>query len=92
VALENFPLTTLAERLSQGEGWTRRQWAEARLAQRFARRVPASASQALTAALSAADLYVADYTSTCTTRSRRAASGSSRRASGPSRTGTCGTS
>jgi hypothetical protein len=30
--LLNFPLTTLAERLSEGKQWSRRQWAEARLA------------------------------------------------------------
>ena len=37
VALLNFPITTLEERLSQGERWTRRQWAETRLAERFYR-------------------------------------------------------
>jgi len=41
-ALLNFPLTTLDERLSQGDGWTRRQWAEARLTGRFAQRVPSA--------------------------------------------------
>ena len=40
VALLNFPLTTLEER-SAARDWSRRQWAEVRLAQRFARRVPA---------------------------------------------------
>src|SRR5213079_470495 len=35
VALLNFPLTTLDERLKEGPSWTRRQWAEVRLAQRF---------------------------------------------------------
>src|SRR3989442_4401712 len=35
VALLNFPLTTLDERLKDGPSWTRRQWAEVRLAQRF---------------------------------------------------------
>jgi hypothetical protein len=41
VVLLNFPLTTLAERDAHGPSYTRRQWAEARLAGRFARRVPA---------------------------------------------------
>ena len=39
--LLNFPLTTLEERLANGPQWSRRQWAEARLGQRFRRRVPA---------------------------------------------------
>ena len=35
VVLLNFPLTTLAERERDGAKWTRRQWAETRLAERF---------------------------------------------------------
>ncbi len=61
VALLNFPLTTLSERLGPGSGWSRRQWAEARLAGRFARRVPAAVNQEIAAAASRADLYVAGY-------------------------------
>jgi hypothetical protein len=60
-ALLNFPLTTLEERLQAGPGWTRRQWAEARLANRFARRVPAAVSQGVARAAAASDLYVAGY-------------------------------
>ncbi|MCM2332684.1 MAG: hypothetical protein NDI82_01905 [Anaeromyxobacteraceae bacterium] len=60
-ALLNFPLTSLDERLQAGPGWTRRQWAEARLANRFARRVPAAVSQRISAAAAASDLYVAGY-------------------------------
>jgi hypothetical protein len=61
VALLNFPLTTLDQRLTEGPGWTRRQWAEAKLTERFARRIPAAVQQAITAAQAAADLYVAHY-------------------------------
>lgn len=61
VALLNFPLTTLEQRLAQGPGWSRRQWAEARLTARFGRRVPADVQQGITAAQAAADLYIADY-------------------------------
>jgi hypothetical protein len=61
VVLLNFPITSLAERLGEGESWTRRQWAETRLAGRFARRVPADVQQALTAADSAANQYIAEY-------------------------------
>jgi hypothetical protein len=61
VALLNFPLTTLEERLARGAGWSRREWAEARLAQGFATRVPAAVQARLTAAYSAADAYIGDY-------------------------------
>ncbi len=60
-ALLDFPLTTLQERLSRGEGWSRREWAEVRLAGRFDRRVPAEVSQAIARATAAGDLYVARY-------------------------------
>jgi hypothetical protein len=60
-ALLNFPLTTLEERLRQGPAWTRREWAEARLAGRFALRVPAAVNQGIARAAADADLYVADY-------------------------------
>ncbi len=61
VALLNFPLTTLDERLAKGETWSRREWAEVRLANRFARRVPAEVNQGIARASAAADLYIADY-------------------------------
>ena len=60
-ALLNFPLTTLEERLAAGEGWSRRQWAEARLAGRFARRVPADVNQAIARATAASEQYVSRY-------------------------------
>ena len=41
VVLLNFPLTTLDQRLKDGPTWTRRQWAEARLAEGFSKRIPA---------------------------------------------------
>ncbi|MFN2633957.1 MAG: hypothetical protein ABR610_11120 [Thermoanaerobaculia bacterium] len=59
--LLNFPLTTLQERLSAGETWSRREWAEARLAQRFGKRVPAEVNLALSQAASAAGRYIAEY-------------------------------
>ncbi len=61
VVLLNFPLTTLEQRLGEGSTWTRRQWAEARLAQRFGRRVPAEVNLAIARAGAAADEYIADY-------------------------------
>ncbi len=61
VALLNFPLTTLDERMARGLGWSRREWAEARLASSFQTRVPAGVQAKLTAAYAAADSYINDY-------------------------------
>ncbi|HEY0880477.1 MAG TPA: hypothetical protein VGD87_03045 [Archangium sp.] len=60
VVLLNFPLTTLEQRLA-AKDWSRQQWAEARLAGRFARRVPANVQQEITSAQANADLYIAEY-------------------------------
>ncbi|MFL5319213.1 MAG: hypothetical protein ACJ790_06115, partial [Myxococcaceae bacterium] len=61
VVLLNFPLTTLQERQEHQKDYTRRQWAEVRLAGRFNRRVPAEIQQAQTEAAAAADEYIAGY-------------------------------
>ncbi len=61
VVLLNFPLTTLEQRLTDGNSWTRRQWAEARLAQRFSRRVPADVNLAIAKAGGEASQFVATY-------------------------------
>lgn len=59
--LLNFPLTTLNERLTNGEQWSRRQWAEVRLAQRFSKRIPAEVNQAVAEAASVTDQYISEY-------------------------------
>jgi hypothetical protein len=61
VALLNFPVTTLEERLTEGENWSRRQWAETRLADRFSKRVPAEVQQELSKASAISDQYIAEY-------------------------------
>jgi len=61
VVLLNFPLTTLDERLREGRHWTRRQWAETRLAQRFDRRIPAEAIQAITEVYAKVGHYISEY-------------------------------
>ena len=61
VVLLNFPLTTLEQRLGEGGSWTPRQWAEARLAQRFSARVPAEVQARQTEAYASADDYIANY-------------------------------
>lgn len=59
--LLNFPLTTLEEHLTAGKNWTRRQWAEARLAQRFSKRIPAEVNLSIAKAYADADNYIAGY-------------------------------
>lgn len=61
VVLLNFPLTTLEQRLAEGESWSRRQWAEARLAQRFSKRVPAAVNLEVGRVSAEADQYIAEY-------------------------------
>ena len=60
-SLLNFPVFTLDEKLKLGSSWTRRQWAEARLADRFATRVPASVNLAIAKAQSDSAQYIASY-------------------------------
>ena len=59
--LLNFPVTTLDERLAHGDKWTRRQWAETRLAERFSKRVPADVKAANAKAEAEAARYIASY-------------------------------
>jgi hypothetical protein len=61
VVLLNFPLTSLDERLRDGESWTRRGWAEARLAERFSKRIPAAVNLANARAYADAARYIAGY-------------------------------
>jgi hypothetical protein len=61
VVLLNFPLTTLEERLAQGEKWTRREWAETRMAEYFSKRIPADVNLALSKASAEAGQYISEY-------------------------------
>jgi len=61
IVLLNFPLTTLQQRLQNGPRWTRREWAEVRLAQGFDKRIPADVNLAIAQAASDADAYIAQY-------------------------------
>jgi hypothetical protein len=61
VVLLNFPMTTLDQRLGDGEKWSRTQWAEARLAQRFSKRIPSDVNLEVAKISSAADRYVSGY-------------------------------
>ena len=61
IVLLNFPLTTLEERLQNGPDWTRRQWAEARLAERFSKRIPADVNLGIFQAEAESGQYIAEY-------------------------------
>jgi hypothetical protein len=61
IVLLNFPLTTLEERINDGPRWTRRQWAETRLAERFSKRIPADVNLAIAQAGGDAGNYIASY-------------------------------
>ncbi len=60
-ALLNFPLVPLSGKIEQGLSWSRRQWAEALLADRFRARVSPEASRALAEAGTRADQYISGY-------------------------------
>jgi hypothetical protein len=59
--LLNFPLTRLDQRLAEGETWSRRQWAETRLVDRFSKRIPADVFRAVDQAGAKASSYIASY-------------------------------
>ena len=61
VVLLNFPLTTLQQRLGDGKKWSRRQWAEARLAARFEHRIPADVLQQIDRVNSTVESYIDNY-------------------------------
>jgi len=61
LALLNFPVHTLEERLNQGPTWDREAWARSRMMDRFAERVPAPVLQGIARAIQAADYYIAEY-------------------------------
>src|SRR5262249_48799888 len=61
IALLNFPITTLDQRLTDGNHWTRRQWAEARLALRFSHRIPAEVNLEMQKAAADSDQYISEY-------------------------------
>ncbi len=61
VVLLNFPLTTLDQRLKDGPSWSRRQWAEVRLAEGFSRRIPADVNLGIGQAGAQAERYIAEY-------------------------------
>ena len=61
ISLLNFPVYTLEEKIAQGAGWDRRQWAYARTAGSNTTRLPAAVSQEISTRMAAAGRYISDY-------------------------------
>src|SRR6185436_16609327 len=61
VALLDFPLTSLADRLRDGAGYDRRTWAEVRLTRRVDTRIPGNLAAAASAAGAISAQYIAGY-------------------------------
>lgn len=57
----NFPQYTLEQKLALGEKWDRRQWAMARLGDRFTSRIPAEVNQVVNERSVKADNYISEY-------------------------------
>ncbi len=57
----NFPFYSLEEKTKLGESWTRKQWAYARMGDRFTTRIPANVQQHLSQTLTNADSYISNY-------------------------------
>jgi len=59
--LLNFVLYTTDEMLEQGTLWSRKKWAEAKLAKQFSKRIPSEINQQLTEAYFEANNYISKY-------------------------------
>ena len=57
----NFPFYSLDEKTKLGDTWTRKQWAYARMGDRFISRIPAQVQQHLSQTLTNADSYISNY-------------------------------
>lgn len=57
----NFPYFSLEEKTKQGKQWTRKEWAFARMGDRFTTRIPSDVLQNLSQVLASADSYISGY-------------------------------
>lgn len=57
----NFPFYSLEEKTELGKKWSRREWAYARMGDRFISRVPAAIQQDISQTVTEADAYISDY-------------------------------
>ena len=61
IALLNYPLHTLNERLQSGPIWSRDEWAQSRMVSGFSARVPPEVSKRISETYVAADTYIGQY-------------------------------
>jgi len=61
LALLNFPIHTLSDRLEDGNAWNRETWARSRMMDRFATRIPADVLREATVASTDAGNYIDEY-------------------------------
>jgi len=59
--LLNFPHYSLKEKNKQGEDWSRKEWAYARMGDKYTSRVPANLLQNRSQTLTRADSYISEY-------------------------------
>lgn len=57
----NFPYYSLEEKTAAGDSWSRKEWAYARMGDRFISRVPAAVQQHISVTTTEADAYISDY-------------------------------
>ena len=57
----NFPFYSLEEKTDRGGQWNRKEWAYARMGDRFISRVPAAIQQDISRTVTKADAYISDY-------------------------------
>ena len=57
----NFPFYSLEEKTTLGENWSRKEWAYARMGDRFTSRVPSDIQQHISKTMTEADTYISDY-------------------------------
>lgn len=57
----NFPYYSLEEKTKHGTTWSRKDWAYARMGDRFTARVPATVILSVSETLTKADAYISDY-------------------------------
>lgn len=61
LAALNFPFYTLEEKTKLGVRWSRKEWAYARMGDKFISRVPAVIQQDISRTVTEADAYISDY-------------------------------
>jgi hypothetical protein len=61
ISLLNFPVYSLSEKTALGAGWSRKQWAFARVAGSNNMRIPAEVNQKISALMADAERYISDY-------------------------------